>query len=270
MRAFIATIFLSTSLTISTAQSVSTLMGARSGALGYASETLSDEWSILNNVGGLAQVRKPSIAFACEVNPALEGANRIALALSTPVSKGTVGLGIFRFGDNIYNEQVIAAGYSNRIGITSLGAKVTYTQYQAEGFGTSAALSLSFGGITNLTRYLSIGAFITNVNQPIISKINKEKLPTLLDAGISLKASETFLFVAGIQKDLDNSNPVLKFGIEHIAHPKLIFRTGFNLHPDAAFFGFGFKQRKIKIDYAIQYREELNLGHQISFIYAVR
>jgi hypothetical protein len=67
---------------LATAQSVSALMGARSAALGYASATLSDEWALFNNIGGISRIDHPNVAFAYDARPVMPGADRIAATLS--------------------------------------------------------------------------------------------------------------------------------------------------------------------------------------------
>ena len=248
------------------AQSVSTLMGARGAGIGYASATLRDEWSLLNNVGGLSSADQVSSSFAYEAMPALMGANRTAAVFSLPVKVGVVGVALFRFGDDLYNEQIISAGYSNKFGIASLGLKVNYIQYRAEGFGTRNAVSLNFGGIAQITPQILVGAYIVNLNQPRLSSIDKERLPTKLVAGLSFKPIERIILVTEIEKDLEY-DPTVKGGIEYQVHKKVCVRTGFNFHPSTAFFGLGFLIRKIKIDYALQYTIGLSGAHQASAIY---
>jgi hypothetical protein len=78
---------------------------------------------------------------------------------------GVTSVGAFRFGDDLYNEQMVSLGFGNKFGIASLGVKANYIQYQADGFGTYGAVSIDFGGLAELTDQLSIGAYITNLNQ---------------------------------------------------------------------------------------------------------
>jgi hypothetical protein len=249
-------------------QSVSTLMGGRAAGLGYASSTLSDEWAVLNNVGGLAKAEKLAGAFGYDTRPKLPGAHRMAAALSVPGKIGAAGFSLFRFGDDLYSEQIISAGYGNQFGITSLGLKVNYVQYRAEGVGTKSFIGISFGGITELTKQISIGAYIVNLNQPKLSSIDDERAPTRLVAGISFKASEACLIVSEVEKEL-NYDATIKAGFEYSIHKKVTVRTGFNLHPNAAFFGPGFKTGKLKIDYALQYNQTLSAAHQASAIYFI-
>lgn len=248
------------------AQNTSTTMGARSASMGNSSAMLSDEWSLLNNIGGLAKVNETITAFSFEAKPALPGSSRMAATYSTPLKLGTLGVGVFKFGDNVYSEQMLTAGYSNQFGIASLGMKLNYIQYRAEGFGTKSAISVSIGGITEITHQLSIGAYIQNLNQPKLT--DGERVPVRLAVGLSFKPTEEILLITEIEKDLDY-NPVLKAGMEYCIHKKVFGRTGFNLNPEAAFFGVGFKGWRLKFDYAIQYNNALNFAHQASASYRI-
>ena len=117
-----------------TAQNASTTMGARSASMGNSSAMLSDEWSLFNNIGGLAKVTETITAFSFEAKPALPGSSRMAATYSAPLKFGSLGVGVFKFGDNVYSEQILTTGYSNQFGIASLGMKLNYIQYRAEGF----------------------------------------------------------------------------------------------------------------------------------------
>jgi len=249
-------------------QSVSTLMGGKQAGLGYASSTLTDEWALLNNVGGLSKVEKLNAAFGYDTRPGLPGSNRMAASISMPVKIGAVGFSLFRFGDDLYSEQLISVGYSNQFGITCLGLKMDYVQYRAEGIGTKSFVGISFGGITQLTEQIAIGSYIVNLNQPKLSSIDDERAPTRLVAGISYKASEVCLILSEVEKEL-NYDATIKAGLEYTIHKKINLRTGFNLYPNAAFFGLGFKSGKLQIDYAIQYNQTLTMAHQASAIYFI-
>jgi len=247
------------------AQSVNTLMGARAAGLGSSSATLCDEWAMLNNVGGLSKVNHTVATFAYDSRPALPGADRMAATFSTPLKNGVAGLGLFRFGDGLYDEQIISTGYSNQFGLASLGLKINYIQYRAEGFGTRNALSLNFGGVAQITPQIAVGAYIVNINQPRLSTVDSERLPTKLVAGVSFKPDQKILLVSEIEKDL-SFNATFKAGAEYQLHNRLHFRTGFNLQPNAVFFGMGLVAKNLKIDYALQHNNALSFAHQASLI----
>lgn len=252
---------------IGNAQSISTLMGARAAGVGYASSGNIDNWSLFNNVGAIGSVTEMSAAAAYEIRALLPNANRMAFAFNAPIKWGVASVGVFRFGDHLYNEQVLATGFGNKFGIASLGIKANYIQYQASGFGTHSAFSLDFGGLAQLTDQLSIGAYITNLNQAKISTdYASERLPTRLTAGLTFKPKENLFITTEIDKDIEYA-VTWRTGLEYSFKEKFFVRTGFNLTPQAGFFGLGIKKKRMKADYAIQFSSLLGASHQASVSY---
>jgi hypothetical protein len=249
------------------AQSVATHIGARPNGLGYTSATLFDTWSIFSNVAGNAKLNAPAAACTFDARPALPGANRMAFVFSTPLKIGVTSMGVYRFGDDLYNEHLVTAGFSSQFGLAALGMSVNYIQYRTEGFGSKGVVSVNLGGIAELTPHLSVGAYIVNLNQPEINDL--EKLPTKLVAGIGFKPTDKVFMATEIEKDLEY-DPVWKLGIEYIFHQKFCARTGYNINPNTAFFGLGFKTKKFTIDYALQHNTLLRLSHQASIVYQFR
>jgi hypothetical protein len=247
-------------------QSVHTLIGSRAQGLGYASACLTDEWSLFNNVAGLAGADRLSSGFTYEAHPSFKSFNRLAAVVNLPLKIGTLGAGVFRFGDELYNEHVISAGYANQFGLASLGIKVNYIQYRTEGFGSKGLFSFSFGGIATLAPQLSVGAHLTNVSQGKISSSENERLPTRVAVGFSFTPTTKLIINSEVEKDLDY-DATWKGGIEYNPFKKFSFRTGFNVHPDALFFGTGFKPKNFTVDYGFQFQPELGSNHQATVIY---
>lgn len=248
------------------AQSASTLMGARAMGMGFSSSTSTDEWSLFNNVGGLGKVNQAGANFAYEIRPALIGANRLAASILTPIKIGTVGMGLFRFGDDVYSEHLVSLGFGSSVGNTSLGTKVNYIQYQAESFGTNTATSIDFGGVTQITSQISVGAYITNLTQSKLIGTDGERLPTKLVAGLGLRPSEKIFIATEIEKDLDYQ-AAWRSGLEYAIYKKVFFRTGFNMSPNAAYFGLGAQKRNLKVDCAIKFNQLTGTAQQASAIY---
>ncbi|MBY0434533.1 MAG: hypothetical protein K2U26_10520 [Cyclobacteriaceae bacterium] len=259
---FVITLFISARL--APAQSVSTLMGARPAGMGFVSTVLTDESSIFNNIGASGRLTRAASFFAYEVQPALKGANRMAAGMAIPIKFGVTSIGFFRFGDALYSEQTAGLGFSNTFGIASLGARINYVQYSAEGFGTRSTLRIDFGGVAQITPQISVGAYVLNLGQAKIS--DSELLPVKLVAGIGFKPSEKLLLTTELEKDLDYRATV-RAGLEYVIHKKVFARTGFNLNPSAGFAGLGVQVKRLKIDYAIQFGNVLNAVHQTSAVY---
>jgi hypothetical protein len=244
-------------------------MGARANGMAYASACLYDEWSLCNNVAGLAKIKTPQVAFSYNAIPSFKFFNRMAAAFIVPVSGAAAGFNIFRFGDDLYSEQILSLGFANQFGLASLGLKINYLQYRAEGLGTNTAFTVSFGGLAELTSQISVGAHIVNINQPVINPSTGERIPTRLVAGLGFKPSTKIVIGAEIEKDLQYP-PLLKAGIEYQFLKKVAFRTGFSIHPEVAFFGTGFKGNKFDIDYALEVNDPLGFVHQATVAYRLK
>lgn len=250
------------------AQSAALPMGARGHALGYTSACLADEWSIANNVAGLAKVKNLSAGLSYDLQPSFPAFNKAAFALCLPGKVG-VGVGFVRFGDGGYQEQILSAGAGSAIGTTCIGLKVNYIRYVVDGMDDKGVISISIGGMSALTPRLTVGAHIVNINQPFLSKADNERLPTALIAGLMFKLRENMFVVTELEKDLEFS-PVWKTGLEYVLDKKFVVRTGFNLYPQAGFFGLGFRLRKFDADYAFQYTPGWGTRHEASICYDLK
>ncbi len=237
--------------------------------MGNASACLSDVWSITSNVAGLASIKSFEVAATYHAIPLFTPFNRTAAVVALPLKSGVLGASVFRFGDDLYSEQIASLAFANTYGLASLGLKANAIQYRAEGLETRTAFSLSFGGIATLTPQLSVGAHIVNINQPVINDLTGDRLPTRLAVGVSLKLSTRVITALELEKDLQNP-PMIKTGIEYSVFDKLAFRTGFNLHPQAGFFGIGGSLGKLQLDYALQFADAFGLSHQATVTFTLQ
>lgn len=251
------------------AQSAPSQMGAGAHGMGNASACLTGAWAMTQNIAGLASVKQPVAAFSCHAVPSFEPFNRLSAVLVTPIRSGAAGLSAFRFGDDLYNEHILSLGAAHTFGLASLGLKLNYIQYRAQGLETRTALSVSFGGIAQLTPKLLFGAHIVNINQPVIHTDTGERIPTSLYAGLAFKPSDKLILSTEIEKDLQHPATV-KSGMEYRFYNKLFLRTGVNLHPEAGFFGLGFQMRKLQLDYALQLSHAAGFSHQASVLYKLK
>jgi hypothetical protein len=247
-------------------QSANTLIGSRAQALGYASSCLADEWSLFNNIAGLASIEQLAIGFTYEAHPGFKYFNRTAFVAAAPMKIGAIGFGALRAGDTRYNEQMLSVGLANTFGLASLGVKLNYIQYHAEGFGNKSLLSVSFGGIAHFSDQLSIGAHIININQGKVTEAGGERLPTIIQAGLSFTPSSKLTILTEVQKDIDYE-ALWKGAVEYQPFKKFVARTGFNVNPDAAFAGIGARFTKTNFDYAVQFLSQSGLVHQATVVY---
>jgi hypothetical protein len=240
------------------------VIGARVNAMGYAATCEQDAWSMFGNPAGIAATSQAQSFFTYEAMPSFPGFNRMAAGIVLPSKLGVAGAGVYRFGDDLYNEQILSAGFANTMGVASLGIRGNIVQYNVEGFGTKRLLTVNVGGLVQFTPWLWVGAFIVNVNQPKIE--SGQHVPTRLYVGIAARPSNHCFITAEVEKDLD-MKALLKAGMEYEVHRKILIRTGVNLFPGAGYVGVGFKPTWFSLDYAFSFIPNVGSKHQASVAY---
>jgi hypothetical protein len=241
--------------------------GARSEGMGHANTTLSDEWSLLNNVGGISGLEKGSVFFGYNRFFDIEGFDKVAVGVIQPFSFGSVGLSAFRFGDQLYSEQMLSAAFGNKIGFVRLGFRASYYQMRIDEFGTSSAFQFDLGGIVELIPSISFGAYISNFTTSKLNNVDQSKLPVIMKVGISYRPTEDIILNLDIHKDVD-FDPEVRGGLEYRIIEKVFIRTGLNSKPFKAYFGGGLSFGRFKFDYAVTSHEYLGISHQASVSFA--
>ena len=241
-------------------------MGARSASVGNTSITYGDEWALFNNIGALAQYNSPSVFTSFQNKYSVSSFTSMAIGAVYPILGGVSGIGIFRFGDDLYNEHKINFGFSNQFGIVSLGLNLNYYQINIEGAGGRKTFMIDFGGMAKITDQLFFGAHVSNLNQAQRSKVTHELIPTILKCGLSYRPNPELFVNAEVQKEIDQQT-VLKLGIEHNVIDRFWIRTGIYNQPFKCSFGLGFYARILKTDYSFGANPNLGGIHEISITY---
>lgn len=249
-------------------------LGARSAGMGQASVTIEDTWSIFNNPGGLHSVEKLTGLFSYQNRYGQSAFGVVGAAVVSPLSFGTAGVSVFRFGDDIFNQQKISLAFSNKFGLVGLGANVSYLQYNIESLGNRGLMVIDFGGVAEITKQLFFGAHIFNLNQATLSEETDESVPTVMKAGLSYRPTEALMFNVEVEKDLD-FEALFKAGIEYQIIENLFARTGINTtgrEVDAfiSAFGLGYIYKKFWVDYAYSNNNKIGDIHELSIAYNVR
>lgn len=241
-------------------------LGARAGAVANTSLTFSDEWSVFNNIGALAGVEHSSVFFTYQNRYNISAFNTFGGGYVRPMLNGVAAVGVFRFGDDLFSEQKINVGFSNKFGLVSLGANINYLQVSIEGLGTKGIIMIDFGGKATISDRLVFGAHISNVNQGELSSLTGEKIPTIMRAGLSYRPIDGLMLNAEIEKNL-NFDALVKIGLEYKLIEKVTIRTGIVTEPFESAFGLGFHPGKINVDYALRNNTDLGDIHEVSVAY---
>ncbi|UII29963.1 hypothetical protein LVD17_16825 [Fulvivirga ulvae] len=257
------------SLSFCKAQNGQSQIGARAAAMGYTSVALNDSWSLFNNPAGLYGCEGVNGIFAFENKYGVEGFNSMGAGITSTISIGGMGISVFRFGDDLYNEQTAAISYGNRFGLAGIGARINYIQYHIEGFGVKGILALDFGGIAELGKNLYFGALIRNINQAKLSDFEDERIPTILNAGLSFRPTDKIFLNAEVEKDID-LDAALRVGLEYIFFKKFTARTGIKTKSFVSYFGLGLALTRLNVDYALTITPKTGYSHQAAVTYLIK
>lgn len=240
--------------------------GGRSMGMGNANATIGDVWSIFNNIGGLSKIGFSQATFSYDHRLGIDELTTLAAGAVIKGKNKAFGLGISSFGSEYFSQNQIGIGFSNQMGIASLGIKVNYLQTSIEGFGRGAAAVIEFGGVAELTPELFFGAHVYNVTRAKYGKNSDDRLPTTIKAGISYRPGSKVMVNLEAEKDI-LLDPLLKIGLEYNLMDRVWARVGMNTNPGKFFFGVGFRPKKFHIDYALTQHPSLGITHHFSFNY---
>jgi hypothetical protein len=234
-------------------------MGAANSAIGGSSITVSNAWSIFNNVGALGSLDE-SAAFATYQNRYnVPGFQVVGGGLVHAMDFATAGVAYYRFGDNLYNQQRATFAIANRFQMVSLGLGVNLVQQYAEGLDPRRKLALEFGGVAEIIPQLSLGAHIFNLSENNV-------VPTVMKAGLSYRPSAQLMINVETEKEL-GFDEVFKAGIQYQLIDPLYFRTGISTKPFRSAFGFGLLLYQFFLDYAYVSNPDLGGIHEVSLSY---
>lgn len=242
-------------------------LGARSAALGGASLTLGDEFSLFNNIGGLGIVENHAAFAGYQNRFGVSSFQSIGAGAVYTTGIGNAGLGFFKFGDDLYSQQRIHLAVGSKIQMVSLGFGADLIQYNISTVGSKQLIALEFGGIAKISEQFVFGAHIFNLNQAKLSEETNERVPTIMKAGLSYRPSNELMINVEVEKDLD-FDEVIKAGVEYELVENIFLRTGISTDPFLSSFGIGFHPKNFKLDYA--YSNDSNLGsiHDLSISYS--
>jgi hypothetical protein len=238
--------------------------GARALGMGGTSLTLRDVWSTHNNIGALSGVKEFTGGLVAQNNFNNALFRTAALGLALPLTNiGTAGLSVRRMGNNLYSESSVGLGFSQRMGIASVGLQADYLETSIRELGTRRNVAINFGGMAELTPRILFGGMVYNINQAKMAEFQDERIPTVMRAGLSYLPSKSVLLTSEIEKDIDYKASV-RFGIEYQIIQNVYLRTGFSTRPNNAYGGVGVHHKRFSFDFSIMSHTKLGLSQALS------
>lgn len=242
--------------------------GPISLGLGGISASTSNEWSIFNNPAGLTANTGLSALVSHQTIFNFPPFNTVVAAVNLDTQWANASFGVYRFGDDLFSNQMASLGFAKKIGIVSLGVKANMLQYNIDGFGKRSVFVAEMGVLAEFTPQLFFGAHVYNFTQSVIALRSQERVPTLIRLSLNYRLQETLnLFIEG-EKNVQDA-PDLRLGLAYNLIENLWLRTGFSTQTNRHSFGAGFKFSKFKIDYAISSNRSAGATHNFGLGYQI-
>lgn len=237
--------------------------------MGGISASTANEWSIFNNPAGLVATEGISGVFSYQTLLNFAPFNTVMAAVNSETPWGSAAFGVYRFGDEIFSNQMASLAFARKIGIMSLGAKANILQYNIDGFGKRAVFVGEMGVLAEFTPELHFGAHIYNFTQSVVAIESQERVPTLIRLSLNYKAADNLdLFLEG-EKNVEDK-PDLRFGLAYEIIENLSLRTGFSTQTNRHSFGAGFKIKRFTVDYAVRSNRTTGSTHNFGLTYQIR
>ncbi len=240
--------------------------GSRAAGLAYSTTSFSDGWSLFHNQAGLGYQENIWVGAHHENRFFSPELNFSAIGALMPVKSGSIGLSIKRLGFSEFNQTKIGLAYGMKLAPNlSAGVQLnTHYVYIAGEYGSTAAFTAEGGLIYSPTDDLSIGFHFIN---PTRTKLHEnERIPTLINLGLSYQLGDMVLVTSGVEKNLD-ANFTYKGGVEFKPIENLYLRAGMATNPSLLTFGLGYKIQSIQMDLAFSHHEILGYTPHFSISY---
>ncbi len=264
-------VFLCCSIFQLSGQKDNVCIGGRSAAIGNASVTLTDFWSVHNNQAGMAYYKKIAAGLYYENRFLLKETGLKCLSVVIPVKKaGVFGLNVSNFGFNLYNESKIGLAYamafSERI---SAGVQLDYIySHMGDNYGNIGLLTFEVGLRAKIYKELVLAVHVFNPANLRLVKGNSEHIPLIYKIGLSYSFADKALIATEVEKDM-NFKPVFKAGAEYKVARPVCLRIGIATNPMSYSFGVGFEFYKFKLDISASRHPQLGFSPQASLIYEI-
>jgi hypothetical protein len=169
-----------------------------------------------------------------------------------------------RFGNKHYQEiQLTAASRYEIVENCAIGISVQSYILSIHQYGQALAWGINFSVLYKLLPEVSIGALVTNLNQPLISAV-RERLPQTMSLGLCYYPASSLMVSFEIFRDMRFSHEY-RAGCSYQVISFLTVRAGIEDHLNIYSYGLGINMKKINFDYTLRNHPVLGISHILTF-----
>ncbi len=247
-------------------------VGSRNESLAGATAAVTGSWSVFGNQAGLASVDYLTAGGSFQNRFLVNELSSRAGFIVVPVQTSCFALSMSQFGQNPFRQEKFGLTYARKLGERlSFGMQFNwYRLFLSEENRTTGSYGAEFGLQYRLTSSLIVGFHTVNPYQTNI-KLSSGRFtyPSYIRAGAFYHVSEVFSLTSELENDFAD-HFILKTGFEYSILKKLFVRGGVSGKPYRISAGFGFDVKKLTLDLATTYNQDLGHSPSVSFQYHFR
>lgn len=244
--------------------------GAESLAMGGASVSFINGWSVHHNQGALGFTEGINTGIYYETSFILPEMSTKGLMFTCATQHGTFGLDATSYGFSKFSDNKIGFAYGLKLfSFLSIGIQLDYFHIQQDAaYGNFDLFSGEIGLLARPTDNLNIGVHVFNPWHSKLYKNSNDYLQTIFNTGFLYNFNDAVIFTAEVQKDLDL--PVMfKTGIQYQPIENLSLRLGGTIFEKYFLpsFGVGYSIKNLKIDLGFESQPLIGMKSGISIEY---
>jgi len=192
--------------------------------------------------------------------------NQIAVNSEFSLFDQALGLGIIRYGNNLYSETELTFGGSYQPQANfSMGLSFSMYFLQIKNYGNAFSIGLNFAVFYMLNDQLNIAGAIQNVNEPDIGPAN-EKIPVSAVLGLSYSPVRDVEILVDSYKE-EFYDFAYRLGTRIRIISKINLLAGFQDNINSFSFGLELTQNNYTFKYSVDIHPVLSLSHAIGIGY---
>ena len=191
--------------------------------------------------------------------------NQVNVLSNLQIGRYPFAIAIDRLGNRFYQEIQVTAG--SKYDITpdcAIGASAQLYILTIQNYGQKITGGINISFLYNVLPEFSVGALVTNVNQPRIAQI-QEKLPQTMSLGFGYYPLDALSVSVELFRDI-RFEQEYRAGFLYKITSSLDFRAGLEDKTDTYSFGLGIHTEWVGFDYALRVHQILGNSHLISIM----
>jgi hypothetical protein len=244
-------------------------VGASSFAIGNAVVAIDQYlFALYYNPAALSAEENFQTAFSLQNFFGIGELNALDLTINFTVTGHPLSIAINRFGNHNYQEiQITAASRYEIFDNCAIGLSVQCYNLSIRHYGQALTWGINLSALYKLLPDLSVGALVTNLNQPVISAV-REKLPQTMSLGFCYNPIPDLMIAFEIFQDM-RFNQEYRAGCSYQVISLLTIRAGIEDQLNIHSYGMGINMNWINFDYALYDHSILGVSHIITLSFVL-